>query len=211
MKKATYFIVSAAAVAIGILLLIFSRDPLYVDGVSQTLRGITIAEGIIFSLGGLVGLIYSFRPKRDAEGVAMNRPWYATLMPIASIFWGVLLLVFNQLFTYNFYASIGVSLILAAICQTIWISNSARPYGASGWWYVIPFATLCAGVVDLTLSGLSQTLAYANSTACIVSGILLVLYGCNGFSSLNRRKRIQKNVIESVNNIAAESDRKKVS
>ncbi len=210
MKKATYFIVSAATLAMGILLLIFSRDPLYIDGISQTLHGITIAEGVLFCLGGLVGLLYSFRPKYDAEGVMTNRPWYHSMMSIAAIFWGILLLVFNQLFTYNFYGSIGVSLILAGICQAIWISTAARPYGAAGWWYVVPFAAVAAGICDLTLSGDAASLASANSISCIVSGIVLILYGVNGFMTLNRRKRVQTEVTESVNKIAEEADRKKV-
>lgn len=208
MKKLTYFLVYLATLAIGVLLLAFNRDALSAE-VPETLRGLVIAGGILFLVGGAVGMIASFKPKRDAEGVLENRPWYLTVMWIGSIFWGVLTLVFSPLFTAQMAATLGVDLIIAAFAQTMWIAEAAKPYGAVGWWYTIPFCVLGAGIVDITLINDYANIAQSSSTACIVSGILLLAYGANGILSINRRKRIEKKMIESVNEIAKENREEK--
>lgn len=204
MKKTTYLIVYLAALVIGLLLLIFSQQALTVD-VPSSLRGVVIAGGIVFIVAGAATLLLSMRPKVDAQGVPTNRPWYITALSISSIFWGVLMLTMSATFTYTLAVTLGISLILAGLGQVMWIVDSARPYGAPGWWYVIPLAVFGAGIVDITLINDYANIGQSSATASIVSGILLLCYAVNGFISLNRRKRIEKDVVESVNEIAAEN------
>lgn len=200
MKKATYFIVYLAALVIGILLLIGNQAPME-ETIPASMRGIVIASGIVFIFGGAVNLVYSMRPKYDAEGVMVSRPWYLTVMAIAALFWGILLVCLSGSFTYNFAVTSGVSLILAGLASVMWIVGARRPYGAAGWWYIAPLCTIGAGIIDITLINDYANLAQSSSTAAILSGILLLCLGVNGFISLNSRKRVEESVIESVNKI----------
>lgn len=204
MKKATYFVAYGASLVIGILLLIFSSQNLVIV-VPATVKGVVIAGGIVFALAGAILLMASMRPLRDADGVPANRPWYETAMAIASIFWGVLLIVLSSTFTYTLAVTLGVSLVLAGLAQTMWIVDASRPYGAAGWWYVIPACVFGAGIVCVTLVNDYANLGQSNATASIVAGILLLAYGVNGYISLNRRNRVEKEVIDSVNEIAGKN------
>lgn len=204
MKKTTYFIVSLAAVVLGLLLLICNQAPLG-EAFPGGIRGIVIAAGVLFIFGGVVNFIYSMRPRYNAEGVMQTRPWYLTAMSIAAMFWGILLVCLSATFTYTLAVTAGVSLILAGLAQWIYIYSQREPNGAAGWWYVIPFCTIGAGIVDVTLINDYNNLAQSSSTAAILSGILLLCLGVNGFISLNSRKRIAKEVVDSVNEIHNES------
>lgn len=204
MKKATYFVSYVAALVIGVLLLVFSHQNL-VSEIPSTLRGVVVAGGIMFTVAGAIMLMYSMRPKYDAEGVPANRPWYQTAMSIATIFWGILLITLSGTFTYTLAVTLGVSLVLAGLAQIIWIVDNSRPYGAAGWWYVIPACVIGAGIIDVTLVNDYANLGQSNATASIVSGILLLALGVNGFISLNRRDRIEKDVEKSVNEIHDEN------
>lgn len=204
MKKATYLMVYLASLVLGLLLLIFSREPLTVE-YSESLRGVVLAGGVVFALAGGICLLVSMRPKKDADGIPVNRPWYQTAMAISSIFWGVLLLCMSATFSYMLAVTSGISLILAGLAGVMWIVDAAQPYGASGWWYIVPIAVFGAGIVDITLVNDYTNFAQSSSTAAIVSGILLLCFSVNGLFSLNRRKRVEKEVIDSVNEIAEEN------
>lgn len=200
MKKTTYFLVYAATLVIGVLLLIFSQEPL-TSVVPTALRGVMVTIGIVSTAAGVICLLLSMRRKRDADGVPASRPWYMTAMSICAIFWGILLICMPATFTGILPITLGVTLIIAGLAQGMWIIGASRPYGASGWWYVVPFCVIGAGIVDITLVNDYSNMAQSGSTACVLSGILLLCYGVNGFISLNRRKRIEKEVADSVNEI----------
>jgi uncharacterized membrane protein HdeD (DUF308 family) len=188
MKKATYSIVYAATLIIGVLLLVFSREPLTTPD-PTSLRSIVVASGIVFIVIGIINFIFSLRKKATKYGVVKTRPWYVTAMAIAALFWGVLMIVMSRAFTTTLAVTLGVSLILAAIAQIIWIASTSRTSGVSGWWFVVPFAVLCAGIVDITLVNDFDNIDRSSATACVVSGILLLCYAVNGFVSL---KNIRK-------------------
>lgn len=190
MKKATYSIVYAATLVIGVLLLIYSQEPL-TRPEPLTLRNVIIASGIVYIAIGIINFIFSLRMKDSAYGPVRTRPWYLTAMSIASVFWGILMVSLSASMTATLAITLGVSLIIAAFAQAMWIAGTTRTSGVSGWWYVIPACVLGAGIVDITLVNDNARLGQSSSTACIISGILLLCYSVNGFISLRnlRHKR----------------------
>jgi uncharacterized membrane protein HdeD (DUF308 family) len=188
MKKATYFIVYTATLVIGVLLLIFSQEPMTrTDPVS--LRTVVIASGIVYIAIGIISFLFSLRKKETPEGVIKTRPWYLTAMSIAAIFWGILIIVMSRPMTTTLAVTLGISLIIASFAQVIWIAGTTHTSGVSGWWYIIPFCVLGAGIIDITLVNDYANAGKSSSVACILSGILLLCYSLNGFISLKNLKR----------------------
>ena len=188
MKKATYFIVYTATLVIGVLLLIFSQEPMTrTDPVS--LRTVVIASGIVYIAIGIISFLFSLRKKETPEGVIKTRPWYLTAMSIAAIFWGILIIVMSRPMTTTLAVTLGISLIIASFAQVIWIAGTTHTSGVSGWWYIIPFCVLGAGIIDITLVNDYANAGKSRSVACILSGILLLCYSLNGFISLKNLKR----------------------
>lgn len=188
MKKATYFIVYTATLVIGVLLLIFSQEPMTrTDPVS--LRTVVIASGIVYIAIGIISFLFSLRKKETPEGIIKTRPWYLTAMSIAAIFWGILIVVMSRPMTTTLAITLGISLIIASFAQVIWIAGTTHTSGVSGWWYIIPFCALGAGIIDITLVNDYANTGKSSSVACILSGILLLCYSLNGFISLKNLKR----------------------
>lgn len=188
MKKATYFIVYTATLVIGVLLLIFSQEPMTrTDPVS--LRTVVIASGIVYIAIGIISFLFSLRKKETPEGVIKTRPWYLTAMSIAAIFWGILIIVMSRPMTTTLAVTLGISLIIASFAQVIWIAGTTHTSGVSGWWYIIPSCVLGAGIIDITLVNDYANAGKSSSVACILSGILLLCYSLNGFISLKNLKR----------------------
>ena len=188
MKKATYFIVYTATLVIGVLLLIFSQEPMTrTDPVS--LGTVVIASGIVYIAIGIISFLFSLRKKETPEGVIKTRPWYLTAMSIAAIFWGILIIVMSRPMTTTLAVTLGISLIIASFAQVIWIAGTTHTSGVSGWWYIIPFCVLGAGIIDITLVNDYANAGKSSSVACILSGILLLCYSLNGFISLKNLKR----------------------
>lgn len=188
MKKATYFIVYTATLVIGVLLLIFSQEPMTrTDPVS--LRTVVIASGIVYIAIGIISFLFSLRKKETPEGVIKTRPWYLTAMSIAAIFWGILIIVMSRPMMTTLAVTLGISLVIASFAQVIWIAGTTHTSGVSGWWYIIPFCVLGAGIIDITLVNDYANAGKSSSVACILSGILLLCYSLNGFISLKNLKR----------------------
>lgn len=192
MKKVTFLITYIAALVIGVLFLVFAgeADAPIVNG---TIHGMMIAVGIILIIPGFVALIKSMKPRRDPNGVIKTIPWYITACSIASLAWGIMLLCIPSLSDY-LSITLGITLIIAALGQVIFIVLASRPYGASLAWYIVPLCVLCTGIIDITLINDYANRGDSNTTACILSGILLLLWAANGLLSLNYRKRSAQQV-----------------
>jgi hypothetical protein len=204
MKKATYFIVYAATLAIGVLLLIFSQEPL-TRPEPLTLRSIVIAAGIVYIAIGVINFLFSLRKKETPYGTVKTRPWYLTAMSIAAVFWGILMLAMSTPMTTTLAVTLGVSLIIAAFAQAMWIAGATHTSGVSGWWYVVPVCVLGAGIIDITLVNDYARLGQSSSTACVLSGILLLCYSVNGFISLrNLIHRREKAIEKALREVSAE-------
>lgn len=194
MKKIAFLLTYIAALVIGVLFLIFSPQATATEA-SGCIRGLMTAVGIILIIPGFVSLIKSMVPQRDANGVIKTLPWYITACSIASLAWGIMILCIPSMDNY-LSITLGITLIVAALGQVIFIVQASRPYGASLAWYVIPLCVLGVGIVDMCLVNDYQSASIGNGTAAIITGIALLFWAANGLLSLNYKRRSQREVID---------------
>lgn len=207
MKKAIYFICYVIAILVGMCMLIFNHDANIAD--NKTLHYVFMGLGIIFILPGLFILLATLRPKRDENGAIIARSIPSTVTGIISMVWGVLLLVMPYGIFGSLNVSLGVSLIIVGVAQIIWIGKESSQNGSPFWLYIIPILTVAAGVGVLILKKDYQDPGAEMQTGCIISGITILLWGINGFLSLPRRIKTEKDIESDKKRL--ESDEAKVS
>jgi len=189
MRKIIYAFAYVAALVIGICLLVFNHQAM--ENSMSVLRPIIITAGIIFVVPGIYFLLSSLRTHRDAYGVIVSRPWFSTGMGAISLIWGVLILSMPYGFIGNLNITFGISLIIASIAQILWIVKGRKINGAPIWLYLIPLATIAAGIVVTVLRKDFQNPGYEFSIGSIITGAGLILLSLNGFLSLPHRKKLR--------------------
>lgn len=184
MRKLIYFITYLAALALGVTLLIFNHQTL--EDERPVLHIAMIAAGVIFVVPGIVLLLASLRGGSAKGG--NRRPVLSTILGIASLVWGVLILVMPDGLLGRLNITLGVSLFIAAFAQIVWIIRGRRANGAPVWIYLLPLAVAVAGVAVIMLPIDWENPGAESRTGCIVSGIAFTLWAINGFLSLSRRR-----------------------
>lgn len=184
MRKLIYFITYLAALALGVTLLIFNHQTL--EDERPVLHIAMIAAGIIFVVPGIVLLLASLRGGSAKGG--NRRPVLSTILGVASLVWGVLILVMPDGLLGRLNITFGVSLFIAAFAQIVWIVRGRRANGAPVWIYLLPLAVAVAGVAVIMLPTDWENPGAESRTGCIVSGIAFTLWAINGFLSLSRRR-----------------------
>lgn len=184
MRKLIYFITYLAALALGVTLLIFNHQTL--EDERPVLHIAMIAAGVIFVVPGIVLLLASLRGGSAKGG--NRRPVLSTILGVASLVWGVLILVMPDGLLGRLNITLGVSLFIAAFAQIIWIVRGRRANGAPVWTYLLPLAVAVAGVAVIMLPTDWENPGAESRTGCIVSGIAFTLWAINGFLSLSRRR-----------------------
>lgn len=184
MRKLIYFITYLAALALGVTLLIFNHQTL--EDERPVLHIAMIAAGIIFVVPGIVLLLASLRAGSAKGG--NRRPVLSTILGVASLVWGVLILVMPDGLLGRLNITFGVSLFIAAFAQIVWIVRGRRANGAPVWIYLLPLAVAVAGVAVIMLPTDWENPGAESRTGCIVSGIAFTLWAINGFLSLSRRR-----------------------
>lgn len=184
MRKLIYFITYLAALALGVTLLIFNHQAL--EDERPVLHIAMIAAGVIFVVPGIVLLLASLRGGSAKGG--NRRPVLSTILGIASLVWGVLILVMPDGLLGRLNITLGVSLFIAAFAQIVWIVRGRRANGAPVWIYLLPLAVAVAGVAVIMLPIDWENPGAESRTGCIVSGIAFTLWAINGFLSLSRRR-----------------------
>lgn len=184
MRKLIYFITYLAALALGVTLLIFNYQTL--EDERPVLHIAMIAAGVIFVVPGIVLLLASLRGGSAKGG--NRRPVLSTILGIASLVWGVLILVMPDGLLGRLNITLGVSLFIAAFAQIVWIVRGRRANGAPVWIYLLPLAVAMAGVAVIMLPIDWENPGAESRTGCIVSGIAFTLWAINGFLSLSRRR-----------------------
>lgn len=182
MRKLIYFITYLAALALGVTLLIFNHQTL--EDERPVLHIAMIAAGVIFVVPGIVLLLASLRAGSAKGG--NRRPVLSTILGVASLVWGVLILVMPDGLLGRLNITLGVSLFIAAFAQIVWIVRGRRANGAPVWIYLLPLAV--AGVAVIMLPTDWENPGAESRTGCIVSGIAFTLWAINGFLSLSRRR-----------------------
>lgn len=184
MRKLIYFITYLAALALGVTLLIFNHQTL--EDERPVLHIAMIAAGVIFVVPGIVLLLASLRAGSAKGG--NRRPVLSTILGVASLVWGVLILVMPDGLLGRLNITLGVSLFIAAFAQIVWIVRGRRANGAPVWIYLLPLAVAVAGVAVIMLPIDWENPGAESRTGCIVSGIAFTLWAINGFLSLSRRR-----------------------
>lgn len=184
MRKLIYFITYLAALALGVTLLIFNHQTL--EDERPMLHIAMIAAGVIFVVPGIVLLLASLRGGSAKGG--NRRPVLSTILGVASLVWGVLILVMPDGLLGRLNITLGVSLFIAAFAQIVWIVRGRRANGAPVWIYLLPLAVAVAGVAVIMLPIDWENPGAESRTGCIVSGIAFTLWAINGFLSLSRRR-----------------------
>lgn len=183
MKKTLYFICYVIGLLLGVLLLVFNYEAMNRD--QTVLRYTMMATGIIFIIPGVIQLISSLVPKRDEFGNILPRKWYATVVAILALLWGIYILIFPLGYNDTLSISLGVSLILAGLAQTVWIVKTSESTVLR---FIVPLVTIGLGVVIIAFLNKYDN-GKSAQIAAIVSGIMMIIWGVNGFFSL-RSKRV---------------------
>lgn len=201
MKKIIYLITYIAAFVMGVILLIFNHQS--VEESQPVLRPTIIAAGIVFVIPGLVLLSASLVPGKNKNGV----PWISTATGIIALVWGILMLSMPGGFLGNLNITLGVSLIIAAIAQTVWIIRGRRTNGAPVWLYIIPLIVILAGVAIVLLRVDYQNPGHDRQIGCVISGIAFIMWAANGFMSLPRRKHTAEELARQVRRLSEKQEK----
>ena len=137
------------AIVIGVLLIKFPDN---------TVKGITVAIGVLFLVSGLISCVTYFWSKRnvseykiyDAEGnlVAGEQPTFP-IVGIGSAILGLILALTPTAFVSALMYVIGAILILGAINQYMNLINGRRYGRVSFWYWIMPTLIMLTGIYVL--------------------------------------------------------------
>lgn len=184
MKKTLFFICYVIGILIGVMLLIFNSEAMSRD--QTMLRYVMMGAGIIFIIPGIVQLIASLKPKKDENGNILPHKWYATIIAVVALLWGIYILIFPLGFNDNLSITVGVSLMIAGLAQAVWIVRTSESTFLR---FIVPVVTIAIGVLVCTVFNHYPDNGKSAQIGAIISGIMLMVWGVNGFFSL-RSKRV---------------------
>lgn len=184
MKKVIYFICYVIATLIGVSLLIFNYETL--DRDQSMLRYTMVAAGVIFIIPAIIQLISSLIPKKDEHGNILPKKWYTTVVAILALLWGIYILLFPLGYNNEFNYTLGISLILIGFAQAAWIIRTSESTFLR---FIVPVVAVVLGVLIFTIFNHTPDAGKSAQIGAILSGIMIVIWGINGFLSL-RSKRV---------------------
>lgn len=162
---------AVCAIIVGVLLIKFPDN---------TVKGITVAIGVLFLLSGLISCLTYFQSQRhvseykiyDADGnlVSGEQPTFP-IVGIGSTILGLILTLMPTTFVSLLMYVIGIVLVLGAVNQFLGLI-SGRRYGRVGLWYwVMPSLILLTGLYVM-LKPMAPL-----ETAMLILGWCTLLYG----------------------------------
>ena len=167
-----------AALAIGVLLLIFAKQ-------TDLFRIMVIIIGILFVVPSAIAIIYSWIPAKDAEGRKTPKPWYLGALGIVGLTFGILLLCMPTFFAAYIVYTLGIVLILCGLFQIIHISQVSAIVKINKTFYLMPWITLICGIVIIIVGP-----KIVSDVVSILTGAFLVGYAVNGIVELvNEHKK----------------------
>lgn len=179
------------AIIIGVLLIKFPDN---------TVKGITVAIGVLFLISGVISCVTYFWSKRnvseykiyDAEGnlVAGEQPTFP-IVGIGSAILGLILALTPTAFVSALMYVIGAILILGAINQYMNLINGRRYGRVSFWYWLMPTIILLTGLYVLI-----KPLAPLE-IAMLVLGWCTLLYGVVELINALKLYRDKKNWLKS--------------
>lgn len=185
MKRMIYFLCYLLALCVGIVLLIFNHEAINTE--NTTLHNIFIGVGVVFILPGISILIANLRTKRDENGNIIKTSWPSNLTGLIALIWGILTLIMPNGIFGNLNITLGISLVIISIAQIVWIIRERKTNDTPFWIYIIPLIVIGVGGWIIFMKKDFQSPGKEIQLGCVITGILLLFWGINGFLSLSRR------------------------
>ena len=176
------------AIIIGILL---------INNPDNTVKGITIAIGLLFAFPGAVYLNARAHASDteiyDAQGrlIVTGKPTFP-IVGIGSVLLGLILTIVPGLFVKSLMYFLGAIIILGAINQFMVLVNAKRMFRVPLWFWICPSVIFLTGLLVLIKPMETASLPL------LIIGWCLLLYGAtecvNAFKIHRERKRIETNL-----------------
>ena len=153
---------------------------LLINNLDSTVRGITIAIGVMFLVSGVISCATYLNARKnsagaeiyDADGrlIASPRPPFP-LVGIGSILLGLILAVIPDTFVKSLMYVLGALIILGAINQFIALAGARRVFRVPAWFWVCPSVILITGIFVMVKPMDSATVPL------LILGWCLLFYG----------------------------------
>lgn len=153
---------------------------LLINNPDSTVRGITIAIGVMFLVSGVISCATYLNARKnsagaeiyDADGrlIASPRPPFP-LVGIGSILLGLILAVIPDTFVKSLMYVLGALIILGAINQFIALAGARRVFRMPAWFWVCPSVILITGIFVMVKPMDSATVPL------LILGWCLLFYG----------------------------------
>ncbi len=153
---------------------------LLINNPDSTVRGITIAIGVMFLVSGVISCATYLNARKnsagaeiyDADGrlIASPRPPFP-LVGIGSILLGLILAVIPDTFVKSLMYVLGALIILGAINQFIALAGARRMFRVPAWFWVCPSVILITGIFVMVKPMDSATVPL------LILGWCLLFYG----------------------------------
>lgn len=153
---------------------------LLINNPDSTVRGITIAIGVMFLVSGVISCATYLNARKnsagaeiyDADGrlIASSRPPFP-LVGIGSILLGLILAVIPDTFVKSLMYVLGALIILGAINQFIALAGARRVFRMPAWFWVCPSVILITGIFVMVKPMDSATVPL------LILGWCLLFYG----------------------------------
>lgn len=180
------------AIIIGILL---------INNPDNTVKGITIAIGLLFLVSGAISCAVYLNARThasdteiyDAQGrlIVTGKPTFP-IVGIGSVLLGLILTIVPGLFVKSLMYFLGAIIILGAINQFMVLANAKRMFRVPLWFWICPSVIFLTGLLVLIKPMETASLPL------LIIGWCLLLYGAtecvNAFKIHRERKRIETNL-----------------
>lgn len=153
---------------------------LLINNPDSTVRGITIAIGVMFLVSGVISCATYLNARKNAAGaeiydadgrlIASPRPPFP-LVGIGSILLGLILAVIPDTFVKSLMYVLGALIILGAINQFIALAGARRVFRVPAWFWVCPSVILITGIFVMVKPMDSATVPL------LILGWCLLFYG----------------------------------
>lgn len=181
------------AIIIGILL---------INNPDSTMKGITIAIGLLFLVSGAISCAAYLNAKShasdadiyDAQGrlIVTGKPTFP-IVGIGSVLLGLILAIAPSFFVKSLMYVLGAIIILGAINQFMVLINAKKMFRVPIWFWICPSVIFLTGLLVL-LKPIETA-----SLPLLIIGWCLLLYGVteciNAFKIHRERKRIENNLM----------------
>lgn len=181
------------AIIIGILL---------INNPDSTMKGITIAIGLLFLVSGAISCTAYLNAKShasdadiyDAQGrlIVTGKPTFP-IVGIGSVLLGLILAIAPGFFVKSLMYVLGAIIILGAINQFMILINAKKMFRVPIWFWICPSVIFLTGLLVL-LKPIETA-----SLPLLIIGWCLLLYGVteciNAFKIHRERKRIENNLM----------------